>query len=467
METKSAVRTRFPPSPTGDLHVGGARVALFNYLFARHHGGQFVLRMEDTDRERSSQASVDSILQGMAWLGLDYDEGPYYQTQRLDRYQAVIEHLLATGKAYRCSCSKERLDQLRTTQQANQQKTAYDGHCRDAEVSADTPHVVRFKTPQSGQVVFQDLVLGEITVNNSELDDLIIARSDGFPTYHLTVVVDDWDMQISHVIRGVDHVSNTPRQIHLLQALGATVPQYAHLPMVLGTDGKRLSKRHGAVDVMHYQQEGYLHEALLNQLARLGWSFGDQEIFSKASMIKQFSLEAVSRSDAVLDMDKLNWLNQHYMKTVPIPSVLPVLQAQFTALGIDTADGPALDQVYALQVERYKTLKALAEDSTYFYQAPADYAPKASKHLNQAALAPLQAVLERLLVLDPWTVETIKQVLNDVSEACELKFGKVAQPVRVAVTGDTRSPSMDATLHLLGRELVCQRLQAAIAHISA
>ncbi|MBV53760.1 MAG: glutamate--tRNA ligase [Coxiellaceae bacterium] len=467
MDSTTAVRTRFPPSPTGDLHLGGARVALFNYLFARHHGGQFILRMEDTDRERSSSSSVESILRGMEWLGLEYDEGPFYQTQRLERYQAVIDQLLAEGKAYRCACTKERLDNLRATQQANKEKMAYDGYCRDLSVPADVPHVVRFKTPQSGQVIFQDQVLGEVIFENGELDDLIIARSDGFPTYHLTVVVDDLDMGISHVIRGVDHVSNTPRQIHLLQALGARLPVYAHLPMVLGSDGKRLSKRHGAVDVTHYQRAGYLPQALLNQLVRLGWSFGDQEIFTVEEMIKEFTLDAVTRSDAVLDMDKLNWLNQHYMKALSVDEVLPALTQQFITLGIDCTQGPVLEDVYKLQMDRYKTLQDLAEDSQYFYKSVQGYSPKGEKHLVEDALQPLLLVLQQLEALSVWSADTIKGVLNQVVETTGLKFGKVAQPIRVAVTGDTRSPSMDVTLLLLGQEVVAQRLKAAIDYISA
>lgn len=469
MDQIKAVRTRFPPSPTGDLHLGGARVALFNYLFARHHGGEFILRMEDTDRERSSSASVESILRGMEWLGLTYDEGPYYQTQRLDRYKSVIEQLLAEGKAYRCTCTKQRLDELRASQQANQEKPRYDGHCRDREVNPEpgVPYVVRFKTPLTGTVSFDDQVLGRIQFDNSELDDLVIARSDGFPTYHLTVIVDDWDMQISHVIRGVDHINNTPRQIHLLQALGATIPTYAHLPMVLGADGKRLSKRHGAVDVMHYQREGYLPQALLNQLVRLGWGFGDQEIFSLSEMVEHFSLSGVTRSDAVLDMDKLNWLNQHYIKSLNPDKILPALTNQFAALGVDCTQGPALADVLALQAERYKTLSELAEASQYFYGDIHGYTPKGEQQLIADAVPLLKAVMEQLASLDSWTPEAIQCALKAVVEERGAKFGQVAQPVRVAVTGGTQSPSMNMTLSVIGRDVVLHRLQVAIDNISA
>jgi len=325
-----SVKTRFAPSPTGYLHVGGARTALFSWLYARKHGGQFVLRIEDTDLERSNQESVDAILEGMQWLDLDYDEGPFYQTKRFDRYNEVIDQLIEKGMAYRCSCSKERLDNLREEQMAAKQKPRYDGHCRHADVSADEPHVIRFLNPTEGSVKFKDLVKGDIEVSNNELDDLIIRRTDGSPTYNLTVVVDDHDMEITQVIRGDDHINNTPRQINMYQAMGWSEPEFAHLPMILGDDGARLSKRHGAVSVMQYADEGYLPEGLLNYLVRLGWSHGDQELFSREEMIQLFELTNVNRAPSAFNTEKLNWLNAHYIKEASPADLAPLFKSIFS-----------------------------------------------------------------------------------------------------------------------------------------
>ncbi|RKZ43465.1 MAG: glutamate--tRNA ligase, partial [Gammaproteobacteria bacterium] len=335
------VRTRFAPSPTGYLHVGGVRTALFSWLYARQQGGQFILRIEDTDRERSTQESVNAILDGMAWLGLQHDEGPFYQTKRFERYHAIIEQLLAEGKAYYCYCSKERLETVRAEYKARKQKPRYDGHCRHLTTppSTDIKPVIRFKNPKVGEVVVKDLIKGTVIFNNNELDDLIIARPDGTPTYNFTVVVDDWDMGMTHVIRGDDHLNNTPRQINILEALGASVPQYAHVPMILGSDGQRLSKRHGAVSVMNYKQAGYLPAALLNYLVRLGWSHGDQEIFSIAELIDLFDIQAVHSSPAAFNQDKLLWLNQHYIKTCQPSELAKHLQFQCNQLKIDTSNG--------------------------------------------------------------------------------------------------------------------------------
>ncbi|CAG7855776.1 partial glutamyl-tRNA synthetase, partial [biofilm metagenome] len=351
------VRTRFAPSPTGYLHVGGARTALFSWLYARKHEGKFILRIEDTDLERSTQESVDAILQGMDWLGLDYDEGPFYQTHCFDRYKEVIQQLLNQGHAYRCYCTKEELEQLRTEQMANKEKPRYNGKCRHlAEEQHGKDFVVRFKNPDSGDVAIDDLVKGQIVINNRELDDLIIARTDGSPTYNLTVVVDDMDMQITHVIRGDDHINNTPRQINILKALGAELPKYAHLPMILGSDGARLSKRHGAVSVMQFRDEGYLPEALLNYLVRLGWSHGDQEIFSINEMVEYFELDAINAAAASFNMEKLLWLSHHYIMNSDTETVARHLAWHLEQHGVALSKGPKLTDLVVAQRERCKTL---------------------------------------------------------------------------------------------------------------
>ena len=460
------VKTRFAPSPTGYLHVGGARTALFSWLYARHHGGRFVLRIEDTDRERSTPESVNAILEGMSWLGLEYDEGPFYQTDRFARYDEVIEQLLASGQAYRCNCSKERLDALREEQMAAKQKPRYDGHCRDREVSPDEPHVIRFRNPEAGEVVFEDLIRGTIRVANGELDDLVIRRSDGSPTYNLTVVVDDHDMGITHVIRGDDHINNTPRQINLYLALGWETPRFAHVPMILGSDGSRLSKRHGAVSVLQYRDEGYLPEALLNYLVRLGWSHGDQEIFSLDEMIELFDLEAVNRSPSTFNPDKLKWLNQQYIMHSDPARVAHLLSPHMGELGIDPAEGPDLVAVVEAQRERASTLVELAQISAFYYRDPEDYDPKAAKKAFKGeADQALAAVRERLAALDDWQREAIHQAVADTVEALGVGFGKVAMPLRVAVTGGAPSPELDLTLWLVGQEATLRRIDRAIEHI--
>ncbi len=362
-------RTRFAPSPTGYLHVGGARTALYCWLYAKHNKGDFILRIEDTDRERSTQEAVDAILEGMSWLGLDYDEGPFYQTDRFDRYKELINQLLEQGSAYKCYCSKERIDSLRQELEQQGLKPRYDGHCRSIkEEDTNKDFVVRFKNPLTGNVVFDDLVRGTVTVANEELDDVIIQRSDGTPTYNFTVVVDDADMNIGMVIRGDDHISNTPRQINILEALGKAIPQYAHIPMILGPDGKRLSKRHGAVSVLQYRDDGFLPEALVNYLLRLGWSHGDQEIFSVPEMIEYFDFEHVSRSAAAINPEKLIWLNQHYLKTLPTVDVAKQLAWHCERLGIDCSNGPDLIDVVTAQASRVKTLVEMAEKSRFFFE---------------------------------------------------------------------------------------------------
>ncbi len=458
------VKTRFAPSPTGLLHVGGVRTALFAWLYARHNQGQFILRIEDTDQERSTQASVQAILDGMAWLGLNYDEGPFYQTKRYPRYFAVIQQLLDEGKAYRCNCSKERLEQLRDEQLKAHEKPRYDGHCRALNLGANEPSfVVRFKNPTQGSVRFVDEVYGEIEVNNDQLDDLIILRSDGHPTYNFAVVVDDSDMGITHVIRGDDHINNTPRQINMLNALNAPVPVYAHLSMILGEDGKRLSKRHGAVSVLQFKEEGILPQALLNYLVRLGWSHGDQEIFSLQEMIDLFDLHSISRGVSSFNYEKLYWLNQHYQKTMPPEEVATALGWHFSHTGLDASRGPDLVELIKVQAERCKTLVELCEKSRYFYEDEISYDEAAvKKHWRPVMLEPLTALQTKLTELSEWNAAALQTCVNDICAAFDMNMAKIAQPLRVAVTGSSMSPSIDQTLFLLGKEKVLTRLAFAL-----
>lgn len=461
------VRTRFAPSPTGYLHVGGARTALFSWLHARKHGGQFVLRIEDTDLERSTQESVNAILEGMTWLGLEYDEGPFYQTHRFDHYNQAIDTLLEKGLAYRCDCSKERLEELREQQMARKVKPRYDSCCRNREIDPNHPHVVRFRNPDSGAVVFDDLVRGRISVANEELDDLIIRRSDGSPTYNLSVVVDDADMNITQVIRGDDHINNTPRQINLLKALGLPVPQYAHLPMILGADGARLSKRHGAVSVMQYMEEGFLPEALLNYLVRLGWSHGDQEIFSLDEMIELFDLKDVNKAPSTFNTEKLLWINQHYIKADDPKRIARLLSPHMGKLDIDPANaGPDLVQVVEAQRERASTLVELAQISAFYYRDFESFNEKAAKKaLKAGVLESLAMVRSRLAELEDWNREDIHQAIDSTVNTLELGFGKVAMPVRVAVTGGSPSPDLDLTMEMIGQAACLRRIDKAIEHI--
>ncbi len=458
------VRTRFAPSPTGFLHVGGVRTALFSWLYARHHQGEFILRIEDTDRERSTQESVQAILDGMRWLGLNYDQEVYYQTERYPRYLQVVQQFLDEEKAYRCYCSKERLETLRDGQLAAKEKPRYDGHCRDKNFPAnDAPHVIRFRNPQTGVVSFSDQVYGDIHVENSELDDLIILRTDGNPTYNFAVVVDDWDMEITHVIRGDDHINNTPRQINIFNALNAPVPVFAHLPMILGDDGKRLSKRHGAVSVLQFKEQGFLPHALLNYLVRLGWSAGDQEIFSLDEMIARFELKNVSRGVSSFNYDKLYWLNQHYQKSDSPESVAAALSWHFEQNEVDVTQGPALVDLVAVQAERCRTLAEMCEKSLCFYQDGIEYDSEAvKKHLRPVVLEPFAALYQRLQQLTQWTPDALQGCINDVSAEFDINMGKIAQPLRVAVTGSGMSPAIDMTLTLLGKSRVLSRMEHAL-----
>lgn len=460
--------TRFAPSPTGYLHVGGARTALYSWLHAKKNGGEFILRIEDTDLERSTQASVDAIMDGMNWLQLDWDKGPYFQTKRFDRYKEVIDQLLAEGNAYRCYCTPEEVDEMRAQAREKGEKERYNGMWRDrTDYPEDKPYVIRFKNPLDGDVVINDLVKGEITISNKELDDLIIARSDGSPTYNLTVVVDDWDMGVTCVIRGDDHVNNTPRQINIFNALGAPLPEFAHIPMILGDDGKRLSKRHGAVGVMQYRDDGYLPEALLNYLVRLGWSHGDQELFTRDEMIELFDLNDCNRAPSGFNTEKLIWVNQHYMKTLAPAYVAEHLAWHMQDQNIDTSNGPALSEIVKVQAERVKTLKEMAEISRYFYQDFTEFdATAAKKHLRPVAQQPLEVVKAKLAALTDWQPEHIHNAINETAAELELGMGKVGMPLRVAATGAGNSPSLDVTLALLDQDKVLARIDMALAVIA-
>ncbi|MGC9387074.1 MAG: glutamate--tRNA ligase [Hydrogenovibrio sp.] len=462
------IKTRFAPSPTGYLHIGGVRTALFSWLYARQNKGQFILRIEDTDLERSTQESVQAILDGMAWLGLDYDEGPIYQTERFDRYKAVIQDLLDRDLAYYCYASPEELDEMREQQKARGEKPRYDGRyrCFTGTPPEGVKPVVRFKNPTDGEVVIDDLVKGKIVVANKELDDLIIARSDGTPTYNLTVVVDDWDMGMTHVIRGDDHVNNTPRQINLYKALGAEVPKFAHIPMVLGEDGSRLSKRHGAVSVLQYKEEGFLPEALLNYLVRLGWSYKDQEIFTMAQMVELFNLESVNSSPSTFNAEKLLWINQQHIQTTDIDHLVTHLTPFMQQKGLDLSQGPALAKVADLLRERARTLIEMAEGATYFYQDFTEFdADAAKKHLRPVAEAPLRLVQQKFAALPEWQAEAIHAAIQEAASELDVGMGKVGMPLRVAITGGGQSPSIDATAELIGQEKCIARIDLALQAI--
>ncbi|MBT6208300.1 MAG: glutamate--tRNA ligase, partial [Francisellaceae bacterium] len=428
-----SVITRFPPSPTGYLHVGSARTALYSWLYARANQGKMVLRIEDTDRERSTDESVQAIFDGLAWLGLDWDEGPFYQTKRFARYKEVVDALLAQDKAYKCYCSKERLDLLREEQMANKEQPKYDGHCRN-HPAVGNDFVIRFKNEEMGSVSFNDIVRGELTVANTQLDDLILVRSDNTPTYNFCVVVDDMDMGINYVIRGEDHISNTFRQINILKALNAVIPNYVHISMIHGEDGHKLSKRHGAVGVMSYRDDGFLPEALLNYLVRLGWSSGDKEIFSVEEMIDLFSLDNLQKSPAIFNQEKLLWLNNHYMKELPSNHVAKYLAWHFDDLGVNASAGPELEALIELQAPRCNTLKEIVSKSLYFYQDISLDPVAAKKHLKPGIVDALISVKEGLVALSYWDMETVKKVIHSVAEKFELKLGKIAQPIRVSIT---------------------------------
>ena len=463
------VRTRFAPSPTGYLHIGGARTALFNYLFARHHGGKFLLRIEDTDRERSTPEAIQAIVDAMNWLGLDYDEGPYYQTERYPLYKEKIQELLAKGKAYPCICTPQELDAKRQLAMKEKRKPSYDGTCRPPEgviapIPTGKPYTVRFRTPREGTTVVHDAVKGDVVFDNRELDDLIIARSDGTPTYNFCVVVDDLDMAITHIIRGDDHLSNTPRQIQLYRAFGAALPEFAHVPLILGTDKARLSKRHGATSVTAYRDMGYLPEAVVNYLVRLGWSHGDQEIFSREELIEMFSLEFVGKSAGIFNAEKFLWLNSHYLKTRPpaqlADEIVPYILAKGYAVPQDKA---WLQKMIRPLQERAKTLVELVEAAGYFLKDDIVLDEKAAtKFLTRDIAAPLQSLIQKLAALDDFSESNIEQAFAEVLQQAGIAMGKLAQPVRVALTGSTVSPGIHEVIAVLGKDRTLRRLRAAL-----
>ena len=458
------MKSRFAPSPTGYLHIGGARTALFAWLWAKKTSSKFVLRIEDTDKERSTQTSVDAILDGMEWLGLDYDEGPIYQSDRTERYNEVINELLLNGKAYYCDCSKERLEEMRENQIANKEKPKYDGCCRDKALKKG---VIRFLNPDDGSVIFDDFVKGEVRIANSELDDLIISRTDGSPTYNLTVVVDDHDMEIECVIRGDDHINNTPKQINLYKAMGWALPEFAHVPMILGSDGSRLSKRHGALNLLAYRDEGFLPEALLNYIVRLGWSNGDQEIFSVQEMIDLFELKNINNSPASFNQEKLEWINQSYIKSTDINNLVENLKWHLNILNISVDDGPNIYELADSLRERSASLVDMAQSCVMFY---CDFdtfdSVQANKVFNTKSRPILEDLVVNLSLIDNWTAENIHSVIKIICDERSVGFGKVGQPFRLALSGNGKSGSIDISAQFVGKERTLARLEKAIDWIN-
>ena len=466
MNDYKKVITRFAPSPTGYLHVGGARTALFNWLFSRHHGGSFILRIEDTDQLRSTDDSTRAILDAMRWLGLVWDDGPYFQAQRVEIHRQMVEKLVEAGKAYHCTCTPEVLEDKRKSALAEGRKPKYDGTCRDKRLSRSPGSVVRFRAPEGGMTILDDLIKGMISFNNEELDDLVIERSDGFPTYNFAVVVDDAQMGITHVIRGDDHVNNTPRQILLYEALEYEVPRFSHVPMILGADKARLSKRHGATSVMDYKEMGYLPEALVNYLVRLGWSHGDQEIFSMDELVALFDLDAVGKSAAIFNPEKLLWLNQHYIKTCPEDRLIEQMMPFWQERGLDTGDPAFLRQILADLRPRAKTLLELAEASVFYFQDDVIYdETAAAQFLKPEFAGPLGAVVEGLAGLEDYSKKGIEEFLRRIAEERAIKLKHIAQPLRVALTGKTVSPGIDEVMVTLGKNRVIERLRKAMAYI--
>ena len=459
------MKSRFAPSPTGYLHIGGARTALFAWLWAKKHDSKFVLRIEDTDKDRSTQDSMDAILQGIDWLGLSYDEGPIYQSDRIERYKEVLSQLLDQGKAYYCECTKERLEEMREVLIASGDKPKYDGCCRNKKLKSG---VIRFLNRDKGVVSFNDYIKGEIEISNTELDDLIIARSDGSPTYNLTVVVDDHDMEIECVIRGDDHINNTPKQINLYEALDWNIPRFAHVPMILGADGSRLSKRHGAVNLMSYKDKGFLPQALLNYIIRLGWSHGDQEIFSVDEMINLFELENINKSPASFNQEKLDWINHLYIKNTEINELVSELEWHLNRHSIDLNDGPDIKEVVELLRDRSKSLVDMAQNCVMFYH---DFEAFDSRLVMKFFHLKSRPVLEDLLInlntLEQWSVEHIHEVIQNICESRNIDFGKVGQPFRLAISGDGKAGSIDKSAQLVGKERVLLRLKMAIDWIDS
>ncbi len=462
-------RTRFAPSPTGYLHVGGARTALFSYLEAKNRGGKFILRIEDTDLERSTPEAVQAIIEGMQWLGLHADEGPFFQTKRFDRYREVANQLLASGDAYRCYCSKEELDAMRAEQEARGDKPRYNGLWRDRNDAppAGVKGVIRFKNPLDGEVVVDDRVRGRVVIQNAELDDLVIWRSDDAPTYNFAVVVDDADMQVTDVIRGDDHLNNTPRQINIYRALGLTPPTFAHLPMILGPDGTKLSKRHGAVSVLQYRDDGFLPHALLNYLVRLGWSHGDQEIFSMEEMIRLFSADQVNHSASRFDVEKLTWLNHHYIKTLAVDEIAPEFRWHLQRLELNDAAGPSAEDLIVALRERCPTLKDMAEKAQTWFKPIASYDEAAvQKQLNATSLAGMRLMRDKIAAESAFTPASIHAALEQTLAEMSVGMGKIGPALRIAMTGSTVSPGIDHTIYLAGKSEALKRLDACLARFA-
>jgi len=452
------IRTRFAPSPTGMLHIGGARTALFSWLHARHHGGEFVLRIEDTDRQRSTQEATQVILDGLSWLGLDWDGEVAFQSRNHAAHVAAADRLLAEGKAYRCDCSKDELSAMRDTQRATGRKPMYDGRCRHrTDVPENKPFVIRFRSPDAGETVVRDLVLGDVTFDNRELDDLILLRSDGSPTYNLAVVVDDAAMGITHVVRGSDHLNNTPRQIQLYEALDLSIPEFAHIPLIHGSDGAKMSKRHGAVAITEYRENGYTSDAMVNYLARLGWSHGDEEVFSRGQLIDLFDVRAVGKAAARFDQSKLDWLNTHYLHGATPESLSGEVARR---LDVDVCDGPDIVKAIQLLQERSRNLNELAEGARFFYTAPLEYAEKAvKKNFRETTWPLLDIFITRAEAIQHWTPEPIHALINDLCGEAKVNMGKLAQPIRILISGGPVSPPIDATLSLLGKKESLKRIR--------
>jgi len=459
------VRVRFAPSPTGHLHIGGARTALFNWLFARHHNGKFILRIEDTDRSRSTEEYIESIIESIKWLGLDWDEGPFRQTDRMETYRTYAYKLLEEGKAYRCYCTPEELEERRQKAMKEGKPPRYDRRCREIKETLDKPFAIRFKMPLEGETVVKDLVKGTVTFKNIEIEDLVILRSDGTPTYNFCVVVDDFEMKITNVIRGEDHLNNTPKQIHIYQALGINPPEFAHIPMILGTDRARLSKRHGATSVLAYRDEGYLPEALVNFLARLGWSYGDQEIFTREELIKYFNLEQVGKANAVFNAEKLLWLNSEYIKLTPEERLFELVKPFLVNEGYlkENVDIKWACRAIKSLKERCRTLKELAHAMRYYLLDYVDIEPKAKeKYINPETIPIIKEITEKLAQLNDFTQDKIEKIFMDIVNERGLKLGQVAQPIRVVITGSTVSPGIYEVLEIVGKEKTLKRLRRII-----
>lgn len=465
------IKTRFAPSPTGAIHIGNIRTALYAWLFARQQGGKFLLRIEDSDAQRSIDDAVELIVEGMNWLSLHWDEGPYFQTERFSRYDSVISYMIQHNMAYRCYCSSERLESLRLNQIRNGEKPKYDGYCRSKYTAAHnvcvSSYVVRFCNPQEGVVIFHDQIRGIITFNNKELDDLIIRRSDGSPTYNFCVVIDDMDMQITHIIRGEEHINNTPRQINILKALCAPIPTYAHVSMILDNDSKKLSKRCGTLGIMQYRNDGFLPEAILNYLVRLGWSHGDQEIFSVEQMMQYFDLSKVNKSPSILNIEKLLWLNHYYINHLPIDYVASHLSWHMHQQKINTQNGPKLTDIVKLFAKRSRTLKEIANNCHYFYIDFDIFENTIAKnYLNPIAITPLQSLRKKFSNIVDWTPEIIKSVIMETVNEFNTSIDKISMPLRVALTGTNCSPTLSITIHAIGQFRVLERIDQAVRYIS-